>query len=334
MKRQRSNRSQWYRIFYVLAIPVALFLLFMLTAPGFGLHSVPILLSQSLLSFVMALGMSFIMSTGIFDLSCGTQVMVVSLFAANMSLYFGAAGFFLGAIVAGLAVSSFVGLLYRVMRIPSIVLSLGMVMVLEYISRLAAGRLGAISIASSLSRFGKPPFSYMLAGIAVVVFCVLYYRTKVGSHLKLVGDNELVAIQIGVNVPRTKFLAYFCCGIFSGIAAILNVCYSGTISAMVGMASMSAVFRPMMAVMIAMTLANLYSNYVVDLFISVISVIIIFNGVIALGIPSNLEQVILGGFMLIVLVLTGNVNFWKEGMRRRGVANALRHNDGGTIQNV
>ncbi len=52
----------------------------------------------------------------------------------------------------------------------------------------------------------------------------------------------------------------------------------------------------MMAVMIAMALMNLYQNIVINLYVSVLSVIIIFNGVIALGIPSSMEDVILGSF--------------------------------------
>lgn len=311
------------RVFYVLAIPVLLFFVFSLLAPGFGIHSIPILLSQSLLTYVEALGLCFIMTTGIFDLSFGTQIMIISLICARLTVKFGIVGFFVGSFLGAMLMAGLVGTLYKVLKIPSIVLSIGMVMIIEYIGRLIAGHQGAISINPDISKLGKTPYSYIFVLIAVVIFCFLYYKTKIGQHIKLVGDNELIAIQIGVNAEKVKFLSYFLCGIFSGIAAILNLCYSGTISAAVGMASMSMVFRPMMAVMIAMTLLNVYNVIVINLFVSVLSVIIIFNGVIACGIPSNMEKVILGTFMLIVLILSSNIDVWKEKQRRKRARNEI-----------
>lgn len=74
---------------------------------------------------------------------------------------------------------------------------------------------------------------------------------------------------------------------------------------------------------------NLYQNIVINLYVSVLSVIIIFNGVIALGIPSSMEDVILGSFLLIIMTITGNVSRWAELLRRRSARRALAAEKGG-----
>lgn len=316
-------------LFYELAIPVVLFFLFAFLAPGFGVNSIRVLISQSLFTFVMSLGLSFVMMTGLFDLSFGTQLLLVTIFSARLAQLAGTAGMLLGALLGGILLSMCVGFLYVTLKIPSMVLSLSMVMILEYLGRVLAGTQGAINIGADVTAWGKAPYSYLYTVVAVVIYCILVYYTKTGKHLNLVGDNELIALQIGVNVRKTKFLAFSLCGVFCGIGAIMNLCYSGVAAASVGMASLSSVFRPMMAVMIAMALMNLYQNIVINLYVSMLSVIIIFNGVIALGIPSSMEDVILGSFLLIIMTITGNVSRWAELLRRRSARRALAAEKGG-----
>ena len=66
------------------------------------------------------------------------------------------------------------------------------------------------------------------------------------------------------------------------------------------MASISMVFKPMMAVIIGMSLEK-FVKMPVGIFIGSLCISIIFTGIIALGWPDSLQNVILGIFMLVVL---------------------------------
>jgi ribose transport system permease protein len=308
----------------VICIPVVLFMVFFFAAPGFKLSGLLIIASQSMIPLVMALGLAFIMVSHMFDLSIGTQVLVIGILASRLALLFGWPGLIFGSLIGALLLSALVGGLYILLKIPSIVLSLGLVMILEYVGRILCGENTAIlTIPSEVAVIGKAPYSYIFAAIALLVFCILYYRTKIGNQIKLVGDNEFIAIRMGINVKKAKFIAFFLCGLFTGIAAVLDVCFAGTTGAVTGMSSMSRTFAPMMAVIIALALTALYRNIVVNIIVGVVSVVILFNGVIALGFPASMQDILLGVFMLLIMVISGNSALWREGMRRRKVKKVI-----------
>ncbi len=69
----------------------------------------------------------------------------------------------------------------------------------------------------------------VIVAIIVVIFMFCFLRwTRRGRHFYAVGGNNQSALMLGINVKRTKFLAYIICGLLSGIAGYVYILHSGS----------------------------------------------------------------------------------------------------------
>lgn len=308
------------RMLSVVALPVMLFLAFSLMAPGFGLNSLPLVLRQALIPTVMGVGMAFGQTAGIFDLSVGTRVILAATAGGVLGNQFGILGIVIGSLLGGMIPAALMGLLHNLLRLPSLVLSMGFVLVFEIVTSSVMGHSGQVAVAQEIAILGKSPWCFLITLACVIVFFILYYHTKFSYHVQVVGNNELLAKNMGISIKKTNFLCFFIGGIFIGIVGILQLCYSNSVSASIQMASMSLVFKPMMGVMIAMELLNIHDNFSLNIVVGEVCISIIFNGLIALGLPATMQDVVLGVFMLLVMAISANRNVLKTGkLLRRDV---------------
>ena len=74
-----------------------------------------------------------------------------------------------------------------------------------------------------------------------------------------------------------------------------------------------------MGVIIGLTLLTLWNNFPVMVIVGEICIIIIFNGLMALGLSDSWQNVFLGLFMFAVLGISGNIPKVREWKRRNGV---------------
>ena len=61
--------------------------------------------------------------------------------------------------------------------------------------------------------------SFLLALVALAVFWVLIWRTRLGYRIRAVGQNPQAAHYAGINVPRTIIIAMAIAGAFAGLLA-------------------------------------------------------------------------------------------------------------------
>jgi ribose transport system permease protein len=151
------------------------------------------------------------------------------------------------------------------------------------------------------------------------VFFLLYYRTRFSYHIRVVGNNQTLAQNIGIKVKWIHFLCFVLGGTFFGLVGILQISYSNNLTGVVSMASMSMVFQPMMGVMIGMVLCALIDNLALNILIGELCISIIFNGIIALGFPAVMQNVILGFFMIVVMAVSANVTHIRGQGRRMNI---------------
>lgn len=315
----------FYKTIIVLLIPTILFIAFSVLTSGFGLHTLRIILSQSLIPMVLGFGMIFSMTAGLFDLSAGANMVMAAMLGAMLSQYFGVAGLFIGSIGGGVLIGLFISLLYRNLKIPSLVISLGIVLIIEILAIYSAGRTSFIKIPEEMARVASYPFSLIFSAVAALLFWIVYYRTPFSYQLQTIGSDEMIARNLGIKTMRIKMLSYIVGGFFFGVAALLQISYSGSISAQVNMTTLSIVFQPMMGVMIGMTLKKVFDNMVVNIFIGQIVISMIFNGFIALGMPDTLKNVFIGLLLLIVIGYDNNKTKIADYRRRRLIKSRL-HN--------
>lgn len=310
------------KIIGICILPFLVFFVFFFLADGFGFHTIPIILSQSMIPTTLGLAMACIMPAGLMDFSPGARMIFGAIVGGLMGQHMGIPGLVIGSFIGAMAGGIVIALLYRYLRIPSMVVSLGVVLVMEALSDRVGNIFGGsatIKISSEIAGFANYPKNIIFVVAACLIFYYISYKTKLGCLIQATGNDEAMLKSMGVNVESVKFKAFALSGIFCFVAAMLQICYSGTVQALTNMSTMSMVFKPMMGVLIAMQLVKICDNMPLMIFIGELVIQTVFNGFIAMGWTDNIQNIVLGAFLILVLGISENMERIAESGRKKKV---------------
>lgn len=315
------------KVIGVCLLPFLVFFAFFFLADGFGFHTIPIILSQSMIPTVLGLAMACIMPAGLMDFSPGARLLLGGIIGGLMGNAFGVAGLIIGAFIGAMTGGIVIALLYRYLRIPSMVVSLGVVLVMEALSDRVATWIGGSStvhIPGALAVLANYPRNVIITLIACLFFYYISYKTKLGCLINATGNDEAMLRSMGTNIDNVKFKAFLLSGLFCFAGAMMQICYSGTVQAVVNMGTMTMVFKPMMGVLIAMQLIKIYDNMPLMVLIGEIVIQIVFNGFIAMGWTDNIQNIVLGIFLLVVMGVSENTGRMAEARRKSAVRRSIK----------
>lgn len=300
-----------------LILPAFVYTVFLILSPStfFKPNSLYIMLLQAIIPAVMGWGLCFILTSSLWDFSIGGVVVLVGIVAADVGLTYGLIPMMIVAVLLGTALDVLTGAIYVLLRVPSIVVTIAMALVYEALGSLYKTGSG-YTIPSGLTILGNPPFNFIIGAAAFVIAYLLFNYTGFGAHVRAVGNNERLAQNMGVKPMRVKFLCFTACGFFVGISALLQLSYGGSMIPKSGLESMSMVFQPMMGVFIGLALSKI-CNMIVGVFIGEFTMSIISTGMMSLGLPTALQNVVIGFFLLIFLIVSMNRDAFVAALKRR-----------------
>jgi ribose transport system permease protein len=194
---------------------------------------------------ILAAGSYFVLVSGNFDLSVGSLVTVIVVVAAR--LIDGDPSNTWPVIVLLLVIGVVVGLvngfISTVLRVPSFITTLGMLLILNGAVFLWTGGAPRGALADNFRSIGRQgidgipwieqlPWSVILL-VVIGGASVLLMRSDFGRQLIATGDNERAARLSGVRVDRVRILAFVLSGTLAAVAGILLAGFGG-VSAQVG----------------------------------------------------------------------------------------------------
>ncbi len=187
------------------------------------------------------------------------------------------------------------------------IVTVGLMLILESVANYAvtldkAGFPGKLSNSNILA-FGRAPWNYICAGLAFLLMFFLLRSTKIGTYCNAIGSDELVAKNMGVNVERYKFIGFVLLHFFVGIMALLSVSYGRGMLAVTGMASMDRNFKPLMGTFFGVAFKK-YGYPVPAIVIGEFIIVLIFNGLVALNVPTTINDFVTGAVLLTIVTLT------------------------------
>lgn len=260
---------------------------------------------QSIIPTITAYAVAYGNICGLFDFTIGSQLIISGVVGGSMAARFGIPGMVLGAIVSAVAVAAITGILNWHLKIPSLVLTMGLTMIYEIVGTKLAGHYGFVQIETKYAIFGSSPNIVIIFVLTAALFYFIFNHTVFSFHMRAVGSNETVAKNSGIHVNLVKFKAFVYGGIFVGIAAVLTLSQSGSVGAQTSLGSVTIVFKPLISILLALVLQRI-CNLTVGIFIAQFSLNIIFIGLIAAGLPDTFQNVVLGVFLLVVMILFQN----------------------------
>jgi ribose transport system permease protein len=280
---------------------VVIYLVFYFLQPTrFGnLESMLILFQQCLIPTVSACGFYFILAMGLFDFSLGANIVFSAVVGAIFSETLGYFGLIVGCLLVGTLIGLANGIMYLKFRIPSIIATVGLLIVYECVAVLIGGNKNHI-LPENLLLLGKPPYNILIAVIAFGLAMFLISFTKIGVYIKAIGKNEPMAQSMGVDVSKYKVIGFTLCGLFAGITALMTISYSSNIIPIMGMTSMARNFQPIMGCFIGVAFKR-YINPVISMLVGEMLIAMIINGIMTNGVDNTVQNMVIGMTLLLIV---------------------------------
>ena len=308
-----------------LILPAAMFLLMFILTRFIGQGqfmtwgNMETILKNTLLSTCISLAMAPNMMNHRWDFSVGMMVILIPVIATPILQRFnmGVAGYIMVCLGIGLLAGLLNGITYMVIKVPSIVTSLGFYVIYESVILVYNGGLGAKLYNPQLLDIAKFPWILILTGAAFVIFYLLFQHSRFGYNCRALSNSQRLAVSSGINERRNVIACYLIMGFFVAIAGMIYLSMTGAVVAdMRENGSATIMFEAFPPVFIGFYLMR-YTNLPAGVFLGTLSMKILISGMLALGVPSTLQNVGTGLFLLIFIAFTSNQARFIEGRRAK-----------------
>jgi ribose transport system permease protein len=288
-------------------------LVFSLTANRFATTGNALnILVQISITTVLAVGMTFVILVGGIDLSVGSvlalgtvlggRIMTGGRFSLGVSIALAV----LACLAAGLLAGTLNGLVSERWKVPSFIVTLGMLNV-------ARGTSAVLSNNSTISGlplpfvdfgtkilFGVIPVIFLIALVTVVIGWAVLRFTVFGRLVYAVGSNEEAVRLSGHNTKRIKVICFAISGMTAGLAALvfllrLNV---GSPTAAVGY-ELSAIA----AVILGGTSLTGGRGSIIGTFLGGCLLQVLSTGLQLVGVNDNYRVIVIGAVIVLAVVL-------------------------------
>jgi ribose transport system permease protein len=255
---------------------------------------------------IIAVAMTYVLTAAELDLSVGSTFGLCSMTMALLTQDLGIDLWFSLFIALGLgAIIGLVnGLLTTVGRIPSFIVTLGMLSVLRGITLVLS--------AWPVSRLAHPTFYNVLAGeiggvpvqllwmlAIVIVGALALQHTKFGYHVRATGSNRAAAELAGVDVKRVKVMTFILVGVAAAFAGALSFAHLKSVAPVAGAGIELGVIA---AVVIGGSSMSGGEGTIIGTFLGAAMLTFIRNGLVQLGGEGRLQESFLG-LIIIAAVL-------------------------------
>jgi fructose transport system permease protein len=199
-----------------------------LTGPNLSL-----VLQQSMIVGVLAIGQTLIILTAGIDLSCGAVMALGSILMTRLAVVNGVNPYLAILLGIGVCVAFGVlngGLITRV-QLPPFIVTLGTLNIAFAITHIYSQNQTVTNVPDSMTYFGNTfqigqtsiTYGTVLMFILYLVTWYVLRQNAVGRHVYAVGNNPEAARLSGINTSALLLGVYTVAGLFYGIAALLLV---------------------------------------------------------------------------------------------------------------
>jgi ribose/xylose/arabinose/galactoside ABC-type transport system permease subunit len=252
----------------------------------------------------IALAVNQVILSGEIDISTGSMMGLCAVAAGAVAT---STGGLVLPLLAGVAVGALAGavngLLVTVGRIPSIIVTLGMLYALRGVILLVTGGTWITGIPSETRVLGLG--SVLGIGYPVIVLLALFVVMELvsrhstwGRNVFAVGGNRRAARFAGLPIDRVRFLAFVLVGVFVGIASIIYLGRAGSVQTNTGT---GLELQVVAAVVIGGTSISGGRGSPLAALTGAVLIGVILNGLILVGVPGTWQQAVLGALILLAV---------------------------------
>jgi len=297
-----------------IAPAVIVYLLFMLVTnlfgeAGFGVGGdLKTILFNTLYSGFIALALSYNLTSGRFDFSVGSVLLLSCIAGGNLAKEWdlGPFGMLLVCLIIGIVCGLISGVIYITLKLPPMVSSLGVAMVFEAIGfTINKGRGVRLMTDFDLLIWSEPVYSILLTVVVLIILIYLLNFTKFGYNCRSLQTGQKNAVEVGVNEKTNSLVCYIIAGAMMACAGVIFLCKNGMVAPKAGLGSSSYMMSAFLPMFIGQALAK-HSDRNIGTIIGAFIQGCLTSGLINLGCGSSLKTVLDGVVVLLFLVYTSN----------------------------
>lgn len=259
------------------------------------------ILNQSFSIMIIALGATFVFAHGGLDISYGSVLGISILCAASVAH----AGYvwlsFPVAIIVAVICMLVNGGVSIFCGVSPFITSLCIMFVGRGILNTACSS-NKISIPTSMSGIDSWQLKLAILAITIVVTATLFEKTKIGRNNKAIGGNARAAEQAGVNINVFRLTAYLISGITIGVASFFTMVRMGSVSSATGQGLEMSIITAL--VLGGMPMTGGTDSHIISAIIGSISITILKNGLIILGVNDKIIEGIQGIIILAIIFVS------------------------------
>jgi ribose transport system permease protein len=262
-----------------------------------------------------AIGMTFCIMTGNFDISVGSMLALAGVVGASLAPRISGVGGVAVTILVASLLGFINGIFVTKLRIPAFITTLGMLFIYRAIAYIYTNNnpqyiQDSFWIAIGNKNFlGLPLPIYIMAACYGVAYLLLR-KSPVGRYIIAVGTNSRAAALSGINVDNVKIGVFTLIGLFVGIAAVINASMLGAVNP--GMMGDGWEFQVITAVVLGGTALAGGSGSLGGTLIAALIIIFLKTGMSNAQVNSYWQQVATG-LVLIFAVSINKLKFWLIG---------------------
>jgi ribose transport system permease protein len=284
---------------------------------GFGGTSeFQILLYNTVYYGMIALAVSYNLTSGRFDFSVGSVLILSVIVGGTLakSLGGGPVVMLLLMLAVGAILGAVSGLVYTWLRLPAMVVSLGVAMIYEAIAYGINDSKGIRLIGrNDLLVYAKWPYDLILLACVLVVLIYLLNFTKFGYNTNSLRTGQKNAVDVGVNEKRNAVACYVIAGVLMAGAGAVYFSRFGIIQPKTGLGSATFLMDAFLPMFIGVALAK-YSDKNIGTIVGAFIQAAIYQTFITLGFSISVQNVLNGVVVLLFLVYASN--YYKVGLHK------------------
>ena len=198
-----------------------------------SISNLRIVLSQTMIVALGAIGMTLIIISGGIDLSVGSNIALTSVVTALALRHsWPPSVALLGGIVVGGLVGLVNGLAITSLRVVPFIATLGMLGIARGAAKWAAGEqtvnvpptwVNELAVTFPKQRWLVVAPGVWIALLLAILVAVLLQNTIFGRHVFALGSNEAAARACGIHTARLKLWIYSLAGLFFGLAGVMQL---------------------------------------------------------------------------------------------------------------
>jgi ribose transport system permease protein len=305
----RLKRFEWRQNIIYIAF-VAVFLLFavLLRDSGFtNPNNLMNILRQTATITIMAVAMTYVIAAAEIDLSVGSIAGLSSVVTAMSISSWGLVPGILAGLLVGLVAGAISGGLVAWLKVPSFLVTLGMLGLLVGVARWITAS-APIPIADQTyiaifggGELGPVPTIFIWVTLVVGIGAIVMNKTKFGRHVRATGGNLVAAGYTGVKTARVKFIVLMLSG---GGAALAGMIYAGRLQSGRFQWGTGDELSVIAAVILGGTSLFGGRGQVIGSLFGAVFIGLINNGLILMGLDVSQQQVVRGAIIILAVALS------------------------------